>query len=130
MDLFVAQPRLQTDTHVLPPLIFSLAQPTNTQDQQFTVPSRKGRLEENMIAEDQPATHQVGMMRQGFEDIEHFPPRDHGLQNFADGVVPLIFLQRFKTWFREFHIFFLLWRYGYTSWLSHSGGSLIRQLNP
>ena len=57
-----------------------------------------------MIAEHQPAPHEIGVMGEGLENIGHGTRANlHFPQGVFDRLVPLGFFERVHTGFAEFH---------------------------
>src|SRR5262249_12355367 len=100
MYLVISKTRLFANTDMLRPFILGFAQPTNPQDHKFSFARWHGRFEEDMIAKHQPSTHQIGMVRQRFENVGYFPlPCLDLTECFFNFIAPLSFGNWFEPCF-------------------------------
>ena len=83
---------------MLTPFVARLAQITNSQNHQFTIPHVDRRLSQNMVCKYHPAFGQLRMVRQRLKDIERTSLVDKGLHQGLSLLRPLICFQRGYSW--------------------------------
>jgi hypothetical protein len=68
-DLFIGEAAGFGDDRVLAPLVLGPASPSRPKDEDLAISRRKSRLEENVVAEDEPPLEQFRMIDERPEDV-------------------------------------------------------------